>query len=79
MSSSKGEARGQPDVAAAERKARPFAKESSILPRKEVPHLRYTCKFLCMRKKKEKNSSSSSSRGYICRPSFDLMEIATDR
>lgn len=51
----------------------------SILQRKEVPHLRYTCKFLCMRKKKEKNSSSSSSRGYICRPSFDLMEIATDR
>lgn len=29
--------------------------------------------------KKTKNSSSSSSRGYICRPSFDLMEIATDR
>lgn len=24
----------------------------SILQRKEVPHLRYTCKFLCMRKKK---------------------------
>lgn len=26
----------------------------SILQRKEVPHLRYTCKFLCMRKKKKK-------------------------
>lgn len=26
----------------------------SILQRKEVPHLRYTCKFLCMRKKNQK-------------------------
>lgn len=34
--------------------------------------------YACVKKKK-KNSSSSSSRGYICRPSFDLMEIATDR
>lgn len=58
MSSSKGEARGQPDVAAAERKARPFAKESSILQRKEVPHLRCTCKFLCMRKKKKKTPAA---------------------
>lgn len=30
MSSSKGEARGQPDVAAAERKARPFAKRTVV-------------------------------------------------
>lgn len=59
MSSSKGEARGQPDVAAAERKARPFAKEPlSILQRKEVPHLRCTCKFLCMRKKKKKTPAA---------------------
>lgn len=45
-------------MAAAERKARPFAKESSILQRKEVPHLRYTCKFLCMRKKKKKTPAA---------------------
>lgn len=30
----------------------------SILQRKEVPHLRYTCKFLCMRKKKKKTPAA---------------------
>lgn len=31
----------------------------SILQRKEVPHLRYTCKFLCMRKKKKKKTPAA--------------------
>lgn len=30
----------------------------SILQRKEVPHLRCTCKFLCMRKKKKKTPAA---------------------